>query len=144
MADHRITRQSGRSVVLWRDSQADNAGSSPVTRSVCNRLVRDQLPHAILTDVVWPNGLLGRALAGLYVAAWAGVVAGLVWGLRDPTPGFAVWVVANVLIWALAVGMRRRVPMPVGARMTGYQRAWYRLILGLELPAALQRIRGKR
>jgi hypothetical protein len=92
--------------------------------------------------VKWPDGHLGRALAAVYVLTWAGLLTGLAWTVTDPaTAGTVLFVAANVVIWMLAVGMRRRVP--TSAQMTGYQRAWYRLTLGTELPTALRLVRGK-
>jgi hypothetical protein len=92
----------------------------------------------------WPEGSKGRILAGIYLVAFAGMVAGLAWTLYNQatggdgaqlSAGLALFVVAQLTITAMAVGLRSTLPDKGG---NNYQRAWHRLTLGLELATALR------
>jgi hypothetical protein len=76
------------------------------------------------------------------------MVAGLVWTLYNQatgghgaqlSAGFALFVVAQVTITAMAVGLRSTLPDRGGSN---YHRAWQRLSLGLELATALRLFRA--
>jgi hypothetical protein len=99
----------------------------------------------------WPEGVLGRALAGTYLAGWVTWLIGVVWTLIGQLTGgseSAAGVIAGVLFFAGALGvtavairLRNHVSKPAGrftASATGYQRAWNRLMLGMELRAAVR------
>lgn len=98
----------------------------------------------------WPVGRQGQILAALYIVAFVVGVVGLIWALiARATIAFVMFVVAQVVLWLLALRMRNRAGYASaqesrsGAfRLSGYQRAWHRLALGLEVPAALRRLGG--
>jgi hypothetical protein len=96
----------------------------------------------------WPAGSKGRILAGIYLVAFAAMVAGLMWTLYNQatggdgaqlSAGIALFVVAQLTITAMAVGLRSTVP---DTRGSNYHRAWQRLTLGLELATALRLFRA--
>ncbi|WP_432880767.1 hypothetical protein ACQPYH_35930 [Kribbella sp. CA-245084] len=105
--------------------------------------------------MTWPEGVLGRRLAGTYLAGWLSWLIGVVCVLSVQLAGVAeplVMVIGTVLFFAGAIGvlavavqMRNRVSAPAGkfsAGATGYQRAWHRMMLGLELRAAVRVVKG--
>jgi hypothetical protein len=103
----------------------------------------------------WTGGRNEQILAGVYLASWVSWLIGVVWtlisqltaGLEFPQP-----VIAGALFFGGVVGMtalayllRNRVPRQAGrfmAKATNYQRAWYRLTLGIELPRAWRALTG--
>jgi hypothetical protein len=96
----------------------------------------------------WPEGSKGRVLAGVYLIAFVAMVTGLVWSLYNQatggdgaqlTAGFALFVVAQLTITAMAVGLRSTLPDKADST---YQRAWHRLTLGLELATAMRLLRA--
>lgn len=143
----RSAMRSARSAAISADMpKSVRAGRASVAVTGMAPYYQVWIRCAILAAMDWPGGRRGRALAAVYVLAWAGVVTGaLSIGTSERvTTGFVLWVAASALIWALAVGMRHRVPTQLRPTLgTGYQRAWYRLMLGIELPRALRAIRGK-
>lgn len=100
----------------------------------------------------WPGGDKGRILAGLYLFAFVAMVVGLVWTLYNQTTGGdgaqmaaggATFVIAQLIIAAMAVGLRAALPDAKGAEGSfQYQRAWQRLTLGRELGTAMHRLKG--
>jgi hypothetical protein len=103
----------------------------------------------------WTGERYERILAGVYLASWVswliGVVSTLISQLTSGTE-FPQPVIAGVLFVCGVVGMtavayplRNRVPRQAGkfmAKATNYQRAWYRLTLGIELPRAWRALTG--
>ncbi|WP_432948096.1 hypothetical protein ACQPXM_12760 [Kribbella sp. CA-253562] len=96
----------------------------------------------------WPEGNKGRTLAGTYLIAFVAMVIGLVWTLYNQATGgggaqlavgIALFVVAQVVITAIAFGLRNALP---GKTDLGYQQAWHRLTLGRELATAARLLRA--
>ena len=94
----------------------------------------------------WSGGRNARLLAGTYLGSWVSWLIGVIWMLiiqlstsaGPPQAAIAgVLLVAGVIgVTALAYALRDRVPKQAGrlmANATGYQRAWQRMMLGLEL-----------
>jgi hypothetical protein len=101
----------------------------------------------------WGEVRNGRLLAGVYMTAFAMLVAGVLWLLILQWTGSETTVVpAGILffggaftITGMAVGLRNRAPAPknrLTKNATGYQRMYHRLALGLELPGAWRAVRG--
>jgi hypothetical protein len=101
----------------------------------------------------WGEVRNGRLLAGLYLAAYTMLVAGVVWILILQWSGSdATIVAASILFFAggltivgLAVGLRGRAAAPktrLTKNTTGYQRLYHRFALGLEVPGAWRAVRG--
>ncbi|RZU18872.1 hypothetical protein EV645_1072 [Kribbella rubisoli] len=101
----------------------------------------------------WGEVRNGRLLAGLYLAAFTMVVAGVIWILILQWSGSDATIVAATILFlaggltiiALAVGLRARAAPPknrLTKDTTGYQRLYHRFALGLELPGAWRAVRG--
>ncbi|WP_145806640.1 hypothetical protein [Kribbella amoyensis] len=95
----------------------------------------------------WPEGSKGQILAGVYLIAFVAMVTGLVLALYNQatggdgaqlTAGFALFVVAQLTITAIAVGLRSTLPDEADFK---YQRVWHRLTLGRELATAMRLLR---
>ncbi|TDD15176.1 hypothetical protein E1218_31935 [Kribbella turkmenica] len=93
-----------------------------------------------------------RAAAGGYIALfganWAGVVLVLIGQMTGAPPtaiaGIVLFGIGQAGINVLAFALRRW-PVPAGrfdARASNVSRAWHRLTLGLEVPAALRALRN--
>jgi hypothetical protein len=95
----------------------------------------------------WPSGRVGRWLAGLYLVAFCCLVVGLAWMLyHQAVVPIVLFGAAGLTMWLLALRLRDRVPRPTRSgrmRLSGYQRAWYRLVLGLEIPIAARLVTGR-
>jgi hypothetical protein len=101
----------------------------------------------------WPVGVTGRILAAVYLIAFPATYAGVVWTLVDQWTGndialngaWILFLVGALLIIALSIVLRRRVPERANRLtkgMTGHQRAYHRLALGLELARAWRALRN--
>jgi len=101
----------------------------------------------------WGGVRNGKLLAGAYLIALVMLYAGVVWLLVEQWTGAeSIGLVAPILFFAggltiiaLAAALRRRMPVRTTGltkSMTGYQRAYYRLSLGLEVRAAWRTIKG--
>lgn len=92
-----------------------------------------------------------RPQAGIYlallVANWAGVVLVLIsqtGAASTAVAGIVLFAVGQAGIYTLAFALRR-LPVPAGrfdAKASNFSRAWHRLTLGLEVPAALRALHG--
>ncbi|HZX07059.1 hypothetical protein [Kribbella sp.] len=102
--------------------------------------------------MTWPEGVLGRALAAGYLIAFPAVYAGVVWSLileitgagEIPAAAVVMWGFGAVVIVALSFVLRHRAPGPgnrLSKGMSGDQRMYHRLALGLELPGAWRAVR---
>jgi hypothetical protein len=103
----------------------------------------------------WPAGVLGRALAAVYLLAFPALYAGVVWTLigqwtGDGSPrtgAIILFLAGGLLIIALSFVLRRRVPESTNKltrSMAGNQLAYHRLALGFELRGAWRVVRGER
>jgi hypothetical protein len=100
----------------------------------------------------WREVRNGRLLAGVYLTAFAMLVAGVLWLLILQWTSETAVVPAGILflgggftIIGMAVGLRNRAPAlknRLTKSATGYQRMYHRLALGLELPGAWRAVRG--
>jgi hypothetical protein len=90
---------------------------------------------------------MGRILAAVYLVALPVTYVGVVWTLIDQwrgagprlAAGWVVFMVGALTIIGLSVALRRRVPERTNRftkGMTGDQRSYHRLALGIELPRA--------
>jgi hypothetical protein len=95
----------------------------------------------------------GKLLAAVYLIALVMLYAGVLWLLIQQWTGTeSMGLAAPILFFggglaiiALAVALRRRIPVRTTGltkSMTGHQRAYYRLSLGLEVPGAWRAIKG--
>jgi RsiW-degrading membrane proteinase PrsW (M82 family) len=95
----------------------------------------------------WPVGVIGRILAAVYLVAFPATYAGVVWTFIDQWRGddmtlngaTILFLAGALLIMALSVVLRHRVPERpnrLTKGMSGDQRAYHRLALGLELARA--------
>jgi hypothetical protein len=97
----------------------------------------------------WSGGRNARLLAGADLGSWVSWLVGVVWTLiiqlltnaGPPQPVIAgvLFFVGVLGVTALAYVLRDRVPKQAGRLMasaTDYQRAWQRMMLGLELGRA--------
>jgi hypothetical protein len=95
----------------------------------------------------WPDGVMGRILAAVYLVACPVTYVGVVWTLIDQWTGdgmgldapWVLFLVGALTIVGLSVALRRRVPERTNRftkGMAGDQRAYHRLALGIELPRA--------
>lgn len=104
----------------------------------------------------WPEGVLGRALAAVYLVAFPALYAGVVWILIRQLTGddegwgggaLVLFAGGALTITALSVVLQSRVPERTNKltkNMAGDQRAYHRLALGLELREAWRVLRGER
>ncbi|HET6985098.1 MAG TPA: hypothetical protein VFI00_00735 [Kribbella sp.] len=105
--------------------------------------------------MIWPDGVLGRALAAVYLIAFPVTYVGVVWilirqwtGDEESMSGAALIVFAAgaLTIVALSFVLRGRVPERANRltkSMAGTQRAYHRLALGLELRGAWRMLTGR-
>jgi hypothetical protein len=125
-----------------------NLPGSPLTNDPDPHPSARDLEQHILISMDWLGTPNSRTLAGLYLVAFLATLIGLVLTLINQwtegegsrvAVGATLFVGGALGITALAFGLRNRVPAPTSrfaANTTNYQRAWQRLALGRELPAA--------
>ncbi|MEU4287990.1 hypothetical protein AB0E63_07195 [Kribbella sp. NPDC026596] len=103
----------------------------------------------------WPAGVLGRALAAVYLVACPVLYVGVVWTLigqltgdgTPQTPAIVLFLVGALLIIGLSFVLGRWVPErrnKLTKNMRGSQLAYFRLGLGFELWRAWRVVRGER